>query len=74
MESDSQQQNSLIENGAKVSIFGETQEEVDTALAQLKGTLSGGRGIRIRFQTLHQEMLLWQQLERLHRSTEDWMS
>lgn len=26
----------FIENGAKVSIFGETQEEVDTALAQLK--------------------------------------
>ena len=26
----------FIDNGAKVSIFGETQEEVDTALAQLK--------------------------------------
>lgn len=26
----------FIENGAKVSIFGETQEEVDTALSQLK--------------------------------------
>lgn len=26
----------FIENGAKVSIFGETQEEVDTAIAQLK--------------------------------------
>ena len=26
----------FIENGAKVSLFGETQEEVDTALTQLK--------------------------------------
>ena len=26
----------FIDNGAKVSIFGQTQEEVDTALAQLK--------------------------------------
>lgn len=26
----------FIDNGAKVSIFGETQEEVDTALAELK--------------------------------------
>ena len=36
MESDSQQQNSLLRMEQKVSIFGETQEEVDTALAQLK--------------------------------------
>lgn len=36
----------FIDNGAKVSIFGETQEEVDTALAQQIGLTQGlGREI-----------------------------
>ena len=65
MESDSQQQNSLLRMEQK-SPYLARQEEVDTALAQLKELYPEEEVLGFA-QTLHQEMLLWQQLEQLHR-------